>query len=546
MSGEFCKTRLARMQDVLQGHVARGDVPGLVSLVSRCGETHVEVLGVQSLEGGTPMRRDTIFRIASMTKPIVAVAALMLIEECVFGLDEPVDRFLPELADPRVLKSLESEVTDTVPAQRPISVRDLLTFRLGTGFVMAFPPKYAIQKALADAGLAPGPKSPDLTNDAYMSRIGSLPLIYQPGTRWLYHTGSDLLGVLIARASGKSLGDFLRERLFEPLGMKDTGFTVPAAELGRLASAYRRDPEKDVLVLADDARDSRFSRPAPFHSGGGGLVSTADDYLAFFRMMLNKGVGGGAAWPRAHPVARRGRADDHRPAHDGTKDRRGAFLRTEPELGHGRCRDDEARRALGQSRPLRLGWRLRHDSLRRSGGGHGRHPADATLDGVARAAARVHRFLHDRLRRHQRLTEETVMDVQAYLSFQGRTQEALDFYAGAIGAKVDVVLRFKDGPPEMQSQIAPGMKEKVMHAAFHVGNTQLMATDGDCNNTPTFSGISLTLNAGSNEEADKLFAALGKGGQVQMPLSETFFAHRFGVLADKFGVKWMVLHPKNM
>ena len=292
MSGEFCKTRLARMHDVLQGHVTRGDVPGLVSLVSRCGETHVEALGVQSLEGAAPMRRDTIFRIASMTKPIVAVAALMLIEECVFGLDEPVDRFLPELANPRVLKSLESEVTDTVPAHRPISVRDLLTFRLGTGFVMAFPPKYPIQKAIADAGLAPGPKSPDLTNDAYMSKIGSLPLIYQPGTRWLYHTGSDLLGVLVARASGKSLGDFMRERIFEPLGMKDTGFTMPAAELGRLASAYRRDPEKNVLVLADDARDSRFSRPVPFHSGGGGLVSTADDVFAFFRMMLNKGLHG--------------------------------------------------------------------------------------------------------------------------------------------------------------------------------------------------------------------------------------------------------------
>jgi CubicO group peptidase (beta-lactamase class C family) len=290
---EFCKTRLARMHDVLQGHVTRGEVPGIVSLVSRCGETHVEALGVQSLEGGAPMRRDTIFRIASMTKPIVAVAALILIEECVFGLDDPVDRFLPELANPKVLKSLESETDDTVPAQRPISVRDLLTFRLGTGFVMAFPPKYPIQKAIADAGFAPGPKAPDLTNDAYMSKVGSVPLIYQPGTRWLYHTGSDLLGVLVARASDKSLGDFLRERIFEPLGMKDTGFMVPAAELGRFASAYRRDPEKNVLVLSDDARDSRFSRPLPFHSGGGGLVSTADDFLAFFRMMLNKGVGGG-------------------------------------------------------------------------------------------------------------------------------------------------------------------------------------------------------------------------------------------------------------
>jgi CubicO group peptidase (beta-lactamase class C family) len=292
MSGEFCATRLTRMRDVLRGHVTRGEVPGVVSLVSRCGETHVEALGVQSLEGGAPMRRDTIFRIASMTKPIVAVAALMLIEECVFALDEPVDRFLPELANPKVLKSLESEVTDTVPAQRPISVRDLLTFRLGTGAVMVFPPKYPIQKAIADAGFAPGPKAPDLTNDVYMSKVGSVPLAYQPGTRWLYHTGSDLLGVLIARATGKSLGDFMRERIFEPLGMKDTGFMVPAAEVGRFASAYRRDPGTNALVLFDDARDSRFSRPMPFHSGGGGLVSTADDFLAFFRMMLNKGLHG--------------------------------------------------------------------------------------------------------------------------------------------------------------------------------------------------------------------------------------------------------------
>ena len=137
------------------------------------------------------------------------------------------------------------------------------------------------------------------------------------------------------------------------------------------------------------------------------------------------------------------------------------------------------------------------------------------------------------------------MDVQAYLSFQGRTQEALDFYKAAVGAKVDMVMHFKDGPPEMQSQIAPDMKEKVMHCAFHVGNTQLMATDGECNNTATFSGVSLTLNAGSNEEAEKLFAALGKGGNVTMQMSETFFAHRFGVLADKFGVKWMVLNPKH-
>jgi CubicO group peptidase (beta-lactamase class C family) len=275
MSGEFCKNRLARLQGVLQGHVVRGDVPGLVALVSRCGETHVEALGGQALEGGTPMRRDTIFRIASMTKPITAAAAMILIEECVFGLDDPVERFLPELANPRVLRSLDSEVDDTEPAHRPISVRDLLTFRLGTGALMVWPPKYPIQKAVAAAGFAPGPDQTEFTTDDYMKRVGGLPLIYQPGTRWLYHTGSDLLGVLIARASGKSLDAFMRERLFEPLGMADTGF---------------RDPETKQFVFFDDARDSRWSRPLPFQAGGSGLVSTADDYLAFFRMMLNKGV----------------------------------------------------------------------------------------------------------------------------------------------------------------------------------------------------------------------------------------------------------------
>ena len=138
------------------------------------------------------------------------------------------------------------------------------------------------------------------------------------------------------------------------------------------------------------------------------------------------------------------------------------------------------------------------------------------------------------------------MDVQPYLSFEGRAQEALDFYKTAIGAKIDVIMHFKDAPKEMQAQMPPASLGKVMHAAFHIGNTQLMATDGDCNNTSTFSGISLTLNASSNEEAEKLFNALGAGGKVTMPMSETFFAHRFGMVADKFGVKWMVLNPKQM
>ena len=287
--GALSKERLARMHEVLAGHVSRGDLPGLVALVSRRGETHVEAIGTQALGENVSMRRDTIFRIASMTKTITAAATLVLIEECKLRLDEPVDRLLPELANRRVLKSLEGAVDDTVPAHRPITVRDLLTFRCGYGAVMVWPAKYPIQKAAADAGLAPGPDQLDLSSDEFMKRLGTLPLIHQPGERWLYHTGSDILGVLIARASGQSLEAFMRERLFAPLGMKDTGFQVPANKLGRLASAYRMDQQQNKLVFFDDAKNSRWSKPPPFPAGGSGLVSTVDDYHAFCRMMLNKG-----------------------------------------------------------------------------------------------------------------------------------------------------------------------------------------------------------------------------------------------------------------
>lgn len=137
------------------------------------------------------------------------------------------------------------------------------------------------------------------------------------------------------------------------------------------------------------------------------------------------------------------------------------------------------------------------------------------------------------------------MDIQPYLSFEGRAQEALDFYKGAIGATVDMVMHFKDAPPEMQGQMSPESKDKIMHGAFHVGETQLFVSDGRCTGKATFTGVTLTLNASSNGEAEKLFGALGKGGQVTMPMSETFFAHRFGMVADKFGVNWMVLNPKD-
>jgi CubicO group peptidase (beta-lactamase class C family) len=291
-SGGLSEARLARMHGVMAGHVGRGDVPGLVTLVSRRGEVHVDAIGMKAVGGRDPMRRDTIFRIASMTKPITAAATMILVEQCKLRLDEPVDRLLPELANRRVLKRLDGPLDDTEPAKRPISVRDLLTLRMGFGFILAPPGTHPIQKAMAEAGLAPGPYPPEFRPAEYLKRLGRLPLVHQPGERWMYGTGSEVLGVLIARASGQPLETFFLERIFEPLGMKDTAFTVPSAKLDRLASCYQANPQTGALDLVDDARDSRWSHPPAFQSGGGGLVSTVDDYLFFSQMMLNKGKHG--------------------------------------------------------------------------------------------------------------------------------------------------------------------------------------------------------------------------------------------------------------
>ena len=287
--GGLSAARLGRMHDAVEGYVESGYVPGAITLIHRKGETVVDVVGRQDSEGGPAMKRDSIFRIASMTKPITAVATMILVEEGKLRLDEPVDRLLPELANRKVLKTLESALDDTVPASRPITVRDLLTFRLGFG--MSFgPPEAPIQKAMAKKQIMglkpPTPHAPDV----WMKAFGSLPLMHQPGERWMYHTGSDVLGVLIARASGKPFETFLKERIFEPLGMKDTGFSVPHKKLDRLCGCYAVNPKSGELELYDEAgAASQWATPPAFPAGGGGLVSTVDDYLAFGKMMLNGG-----------------------------------------------------------------------------------------------------------------------------------------------------------------------------------------------------------------------------------------------------------------
>ncbi|MFI6316746.1 serine hydrolase domain-containing protein [Nonomuraea sp. NPDC050556] len=287
----FSKTGMRRVRDVLARHVESGRIPGLVALVGQGDRTYVEAMGTMRAEGGAPMRRDTIFRMASTTKPVAMAAAMVLLDECLMRLDDPVQQWLPELADRQVLKRPDSQLNDTVPAQRPITVRDLMTSTFGLGIdptVLTFP----ITAAIFERGLYPQEGVPTLAPDEWMRRLGTLPLIYQPGEHWQYNIGNDVLGVLVARVAGKPFETFLRERVFEPLGMKDTGFHVPAEKIDRLPPLYAPDPRTGKLVVWDEAVGGRVSKPPAFPSGGGGLVSTVDDYHAYFRMLLNGGMHG--------------------------------------------------------------------------------------------------------------------------------------------------------------------------------------------------------------------------------------------------------------
>jgi CubicO group peptidase (beta-lactamase class C family) len=290
MSGGFSKPRLSRIREVMAAYVERGEVPGLVTVVSRHGEVVIDEIGAQAV-GGPPVREDTIFRISSLTKPVTAAAAMMCVEECKIRLDEPVDRLLPELADRVVLKRLDGPLDETMPAIRPVTVRDLFTFTMGFGLVIAPPDTFPIQRALTDLRLGQGAPAPAIPPDPdeWIRRMGTLPLMHQPGEGWMYNTGFDVLGVLIARACGQPFEAFLRERIFEPLGMTDTDFSVPAAKLGRLATGYQDGARVGEFEVYDPADASQWSSPPAFPSGAGGLVSTVRDYLAFGRMMVNYG-----------------------------------------------------------------------------------------------------------------------------------------------------------------------------------------------------------------------------------------------------------------
>jgi CubicO group peptidase (beta-lactamase class C family) len=258
------------LQDLLQTAVESGTVPGAAALVAR-GDG-VEIAGAGEVEP------DSIVRIASITKPITAAAVMLLVDEGLVSLDDPIARWLPELASPRVVRTPQSSIDDLVPADRPIIVEDILTFRAGWGF----PSDFSLPAVVELFQKLPvfGPRE---TPDEWLATLAQVPMLRQPGEAWLYNTCSDVQGVLVSRVSGQPLPEFLVERIFEPLGMTDTSFHVPSEKLDRLPP-YRAPDFAPI-------DDGLWTEPPIFPSGAGGLVSTLADWHRFGRMLLADGGG---------------------------------------------------------------------------------------------------------------------------------------------------------------------------------------------------------------------------------------------------------------
>ncbi len=279
-----------RIRAAVEEYVGSGAIPGAAWWVSRDGEVSRGELGTSRPRGaGEPVQPDTLFRISSTTKPITAVAAMTLVDDGTLSLDDPVERWLPELADRQVLADPEGDLTHTVPANRPILVRDVLEFRLGLGYDFSGVPTPVLD-ALEQAGVHMGPPAPQANPDpdAWMALFAPMPLMYQPGERWLYNIGAEVLGVLVARASGFTFPELLRRRVLDPLDMNDTAFSVAPADLGRLGAVWAAAPDGDDQTVYDE-RDGQWSRPPAFPNGADGLVSTVDDLAAFGAMLLNGG-----------------------------------------------------------------------------------------------------------------------------------------------------------------------------------------------------------------------------------------------------------------
>ncbi|AQS83855.1 MAG: serine hydrolase domain-containing protein [Acetobacter aceti] len=267
---------------VIEDRVTEGHAPGIVAVVERAGEATIHASGWRDLATGAPMRPDTLFRIASVSKIVTAVAALMLVDDDALGLDEDVVRWLPELKNRRVLRTASSPLADTVPANGPVTLRGLLSQSFGLGFDYAGPS--SVSRRLQALQISAFNFSAD--GDEYMRRVGSVPLLSQPGERWLYHVGIDIAGVLIERITGERLGAFMQRRIFIPLGMHDSGFQLDAIRERRLASLYVAQAGHYYQIPDTLPR----TEARPMEQGGSELISTASDLAKFGRMLLDEGL----------------------------------------------------------------------------------------------------------------------------------------------------------------------------------------------------------------------------------------------------------------
>ncbi len=267
---------------IAEDHVSRGTAPGIV-IVDGSSDGRRETVAVGE------MPADAIVRIQSMTKPVTAVATLRLVQQGRLTLDDPVERWLPELADRRVLRAPDADLDDTVPAETPITVRHLLTNTSGYGMMTA---PSALQRAMIEGGTQAGQEPLTLGAQDWLDALAALPLAFQPGAGWRYHHSFGILGILLSRIVGGSLEEHLVQEIFDPLGMTDTGYTVPRRQAHRLVAAHRHDPERG-LVEVEPAGAGFYVAPAPFDLSHSELVSTASDYAAFAEMLAAGGMRGG-------------------------------------------------------------------------------------------------------------------------------------------------------------------------------------------------------------------------------------------------------------
>lgn len=296
LSRAFDPARLATVRPALQAFVDGGELAGVVTLTSRAGEiVQSEALGWSDIETGVPMRPDSLFRIASMTKPVTSVLTLMLVEQGKLRLDDPISRWIPELADIRVLVDPSGPLERTEALRRAITLEDLLTHRSGIAyaFFSEGPLKHAYERTLGD------PAMNRLTPDEWLAALGTLPLAFQPGEQFHYGHSTDVLGFLIGRVEGQPLRQVMRERIFAPLGMTDTDFWLPHDKRGRLASLYKYDEHTGKLAKVEP---EMYDTPPAYTPGGGGLISSAADYHRFARMLLQGGAFDGVRLLRPQTV----------------------------------------------------------------------------------------------------------------------------------------------------------------------------------------------------------------------------------------------------